>query len=84
MPKRNRRDEGFTTLWFDTLTHDQPTLELLKAHADASRLMCGSDYPFDMGVTRPLDLPHGAGIDDAALERNARRFLGLDDGRERV
>ena len=72
--------EGFTALWFDTLTHDQPTLELLKAHADPARLMCGSDYPFDMGVTRPLDLPHGAGIDDATLERNARRFLGLDGG----
>ena len=42
--------------------------------------MCGSDYPFDMGVARPLDLPHDGGIDDVALERNARAFLGLDLG----
>ena len=69
--------EGFKALWFDTLTHDGPTLELLKAHADPTHLMCGSDYPFDMGLAQPLDLPHGAGIDDDTLERNARSFLGL-------
>ncbi|MET0475918.1 MAG: amidohydrolase family protein [Mycobacterium sp.] len=71
--------EGFAALWFDTLTHDGPTLELLKAHADPTHLMCGSDYPFDMGVAAPLDLPHGAGIDDVTLESNARRFLALGD-----
>ncbi|MCV7419863.1 amidohydrolase family protein [Mycobacterium yunnanensis] len=69
--------EGFAGLWFDTLTHDAATLELLRAQADPSHLMCGSDYPFDMGVARPQDLPNGVGIDDATLERNARRFLAL-------
>ncbi|GAB7068967.1 amidohydrolase family protein [Mycolicibacterium hodleri] len=69
--------EGFAGLWFDTLTHDAAALELLRAHADPSHLMCGSDYPFDMGLPQPLELPHAAGIDDATLERNARRFLGL-------
>lgn len=72
--------EAFTGLWFDTLTHDGPTLELLRAHADPGHLMCGSDYPFDMGVTRPLELPRAAGLADDLLERNARRFLGLDEG----
>lgn len=72
--------EMFSALWFDTLTHDVATLELLAAHADAGRLMCGSDYPFDMGTHDPLELPHAAGIGDAALERNARAFLGLDTG----
>lgn len=70
--------EGFAELWFDTLTHDGPTLELLRAHADPTHLMCGSDYPFDMGVAQPLDLPHSVGIDDDVLETNARRFLNLD------
>ncbi|MCK0174696.1 MULTISPECIES: amidohydrolase family protein [Mycobacteriaceae] len=74
--------EGFARLWFDTLTHDGPALELLRAHADPARLMCGSDYPFDMGVSRPLDLPHAAGITDAALEHNAHRFLGLKGERD--
>jgi hypothetical protein len=68
--------QGLTELWFDTLTHDAATLELLRAHAEPSHLMCGSDYPFDMGVARPLDLPREVGIDDEALERNALGFLG--------
>ncbi|MBO0679673.1 amidohydrolase family protein [Mycolicibacterium sp. S2-37] len=70
--------EGFAGLWFDTLTHDGPALDLLRAHADPAHLMCGSDYPFDMGLARPLDLPHQVGITDAVLERNAHRFLGLE------
>lgn len=70
--------EGFRDLWFDTLTHDGAALELLRAHADPNRLLCGSDYPFDMGVTDPLTIPHAVGLADAVLERNARRFLGLD------
>lgn len=69
--------EGFAGLWFDTLTHDAAALELLRAHADPSHLMCGSDYPFDMGVARPQELPNVVGIDDATLEHNARMFLGL-------
>ncbi|MFB1294132.1 amidohydrolase family protein [Mycobacterium sp. pW049] len=70
--------EAFADLWFDTLTHDVDALELLAAKADPTHLMAGSDYPFDMGTHDPLQLPHAAGIDDAALETNARAFLGLD------
>jgi aminocarboxymuconate-semialdehyde decarboxylase len=70
--------QGFGDLWFDTLTHDGPALDLLRAHADPTHLMCGSDYPFDMGLARPLDLPRQVGITDAALEHNAHRFLGLE------
>ena len=72
--------ETFSTLWFDTLTHDVAALELLRAQTDPRRLMCGSDYPFDMGTHDPLALPRAAGIDAAALEQNARTFLGLDTG----
>ncbi len=72
--------EAFTELWFDTLTHDVAALRLLAAHADPQRLMCGSDYPFDMGTPDPLYLSHAADIDDAVLEANARVFLGLDTG----
>lgn len=70
--------EGFAKLWFDTLSHDGPTLDLLRAHADPAHLVCGSDYPFDMGVEQPLDLPRSVGLDDAVLEANARRFLNLE------
>lgn len=72
--------DGFRGLWFDTLTHDGPALDLLRAHAAPDRLMCGSDYPFDMGLAQPLALPRSAGIDDTALELNAHTFLGLYEG----
>ncbi|CAJ1509880.1 amidohydrolase family protein [[Mycobacterium] burgundiense] len=71
---------AFGSLWFDTLTHDGPTLELLRAQANPERLMCGSDYPFDMGVALPLALPRSVGLTDDELEANARRFLNLDQG----
>jgi aminocarboxymuconate-semialdehyde decarboxylase len=70
--------DGFTKLWFDTLAHDGPTLDLLRVHADPAHLMCGSDYPFDMGVERPRSLPNSVGLEDAVLEANARRFLNLE------
>lgn len=72
--------DAFGDLWFDTLTHDRAALDLLRAHADPGRVLCGSDYPFDMGVTRPLDLPRAAGLTDDVLERNARAFLGITEG----
>lgn len=74
--------EAFADLWFDTLTHDVAALELLRAHSDPTHLMCGSDYPFDMGTPDPLWLPRAVGIDDAVLETNARAFLGLDNAGE--
>lgn len=74
--------DAFAALWFDTLTHDVDALELLAAKADPGHLMAGSDYPFDMGTHDPLQLPHAVGIDDAALETNARTFLGLMTGEE--
>lgn len=70
--------EAFADLWFDTLTHDVAALELLRAQSDPTHLMCGSDYPFDMGTHDPLRLSRAVGIDDTALETNARVFLGLD------
>ncbi|MFW6774157.1 amidohydrolase family protein [Nocardioides sp. CPCC 205120] len=70
--------DGFRDLWFDTLTHDPAVLRLLAEQADRSRLMCGSDHPFDMGTPRPVDDPVAVGLDAALLEANARRFLGLD------
>jgi aminocarboxymuconate-semialdehyde decarboxylase len=71
--------EGFRDLWFDTLTHDGPALQLLRSKADPDRLMCGSDYPFDMGVDRPQDLPLSEGVGAEAMEAGARRFLDLPE-----
>ena len=37
-------------LLFDTILHGQPALEFLVASCGASRVLLGSDYPFDMGT----------------------------------
>lgn len=77
--------EGLRSLWFDTLTHDPAALRLLVDNAGDRRLLVGSDYPFDMGVARPQDLPLGEGLLATDLERHARLFLGLGpEGRDDV
>jgi aminocarboxymuconate-semialdehyde decarboxylase len=43
-------DASLDKLYFDTLLHAQPALEFLVATCSASRVLLGSDYPFDMGT----------------------------------
>ncbi|MEU6604350.1 amidohydrolase family protein [Streptomyces shenzhenensis] len=69
--------ESFTRLYFDTVTHDREALRLLRAHASADRIVCGSDHPFDMAQPDPVGFPLAHGIDAATLEANGRGFLGL-------
>jgi aminocarboxymuconate-semialdehyde decarboxylase len=42
-------------LWFDSLVYTPQALSQLVAAAGADRVMLGTDYPFDMGVTDPLE-----------------------------
>ena len=49
-------------LWFDSLVHTPDALLALVAAAGADRVLLGSDFPFDMGVTDPLDRLAGAGL----------------------
>ncbi len=78
--KRSPR-EGFGELFFDSVTHDADQFRLLTALAGTGRVVCGSDYPFDMAQAQPvrfaLDNGVDAGIDTAALELSGRAFLGL-------
>jgi aminocarboxymuconate-semialdehyde decarboxylase len=43
-------DAALERLWFDTILHAKAPLEYLVASAGASRVVLGSDYPFDMGT----------------------------------
>jgi aminocarboxymuconate-semialdehyde decarboxylase len=43
-------EASFDRLLFDTIVHAQPALEFLVASCGASRVLLGSDYPFDMGT----------------------------------
>jgi len=63
-------DDSLNRLFFDTIVHDQPALQFLVSRAGASRVLLGSDYPFDMGTldgvrqvrTLPVSEPDKAAI----------------------
>ncbi|MEW1778578.1 amidohydrolase family protein [Streptomyces sp. NPDC086777] len=69
--------EPFTQLYFDTVTHDPEVLRLLTAHAAPNRILCGSDYPFDMAQPQPVQFLVDHGLSPDALEGNGRAFLGI-------
>jgi aminocarboxymuconate-semialdehyde decarboxylase len=67
---------------FDTVVHDVDLLRALVDFAGADRVLCGSDYPFDMGAERPVELVRAAGLrpedEEAILGGNALRLLGRE------
>ncbi|MER6440239.1 amidohydrolase family protein [Streptomyces sp. NPDC001185] len=69
--------DPFARLYFDTVTHDPEVLRLLTARASQNKILCGSDYPFDMAQPDPVRFLLDHGLDAAALEANGRRFLGI-------
>ncbi|AQT80259.1 2-hydroxy-3-carboxy-6-oxo-7-methylocta-2,4-dienoate decarboxylase [Mycolicibacterium litorale] len=73
-----RPGESFRDLYFDTVTHGSDQLALLGRLAGTDRIVCGSDYPFDMAEPEPARFAteHGPGAE--SLDRAARAFLGCD------
>jgi len=67
-------------IWFDTVVHDPDALRRLIEVAGESRVLLGSDYPFDMGLDDPVDFVRGSGLEaavvDRILEENAAQLLG--------
>ena len=55
-------------LWFDSLVHSPEALRALVGVVGADRVLLGSDFPFDMGVTDPVERVRAAGLDDADTE----------------
>ncbi|WP_066897938.1 amidohydrolase family protein [Mycolicibacterium houstonense] len=74
---RRLPSEVVAELYFDTVTHDAPQLELLGKIAGKDKVVCGSDYPFDMAESDPVRFAIKHGPDEEALIRAARAFLGL-------
>jgi aminocarboxymuconate-semialdehyde decarboxylase len=68
--------------YVDTVVHDVDILRGLVDFFGAERVVCGSDYPFDMGVARPADIVRALRLpaehEAAILGRNALRLLGQE------
>ena len=73
----------FGELFFDTVTHGAAQLDLLCTLAGTDKVLCGSDYPFDMADADParFAVEHGPGRD--SIIRAAMAYLGLDQERQR-
>ena len=71
--------EYLDSLYFDSLVYTDDGLSRLVAIAGAEHVLLGTDYPFDMGVTDPLDRIDRIGLgaeDRAAITGgNATRLL---------
>ena len=71
-------DEVFGELFFDTVTHGAAQLALLNSVAGADRVVCGSDYPFDMADADPARFATEHGPGRESLIRAAAAYLGID------
>jgi aminocarboxymuconate-semialdehyde decarboxylase len=69
--------EAFAELYFDTVTHDAHQLKLLCELAGADKVVCGSDYPFDMAESDPARFAVDHGPGRAGLIAAAKAYLGL-------
>ncbi|MFF3505434.1 amidohydrolase family protein [Streptomyces sp. NPDC003247] len=56
-------------MWFDALVYTPRALRRLVEEVGADRVVLGTDHPFDMGVTDPVDRLDAAGL--APAERDA-------------
>jgi aminocarboxymuconate-semialdehyde decarboxylase len=67
--------------YYDTILHSKAQLEFLVAWAGATRVLMGSDYPFDMGTGECVRQVDALWVDDtekaAILNGNVTKLLGL-------
>jgi aminocarboxymuconate-semialdehyde decarboxylase len=82
---RESPGDSIRRFYFDTLTHDDALLRALIDYAGPERVLLGSDYPFDMGDSRPAQTVRALGlppeVESALLAGNAERLLGLESAR---
>jgi aminocarboxymuconate-semialdehyde decarboxylase len=76
--------EYLSSLYFDITVFDPRLVELLVERFGVERVLLGTDYPFDMGLTDPLALLAGTGL--GAEDRkmiaglNASALFGIETG----
>jgi len=69
-------------IWFDSLVYEPAQLEYLIRRVGAANVVLGTDFPFDMGMDKPIGLLNsvsGLSDEDRAMIRgsNASRLFGL-------
>ena len=68
-------------IWYDALVYTPQALRHLVEAAGAGKVVLGTDYPFDMGVTNPVERATAASLAvadlTAILSGNARTLLSL-------
>ncbi len=67
-------------IWFDSLVHTPEALRALVSTVGADRVLLGSDYPFDMGVSDPVQRVDAAELgaaDTHAITSGNAEALGL-------
>jgi aminocarboxymuconate-semialdehyde decarboxylase len=73
---------GLRRFYYDTVVHDVDVLREVVALAGPEHVLCGSDYPFDMGTAQPAEIVRALALpaeDEAAiLSGNALRLLGQE------
>jgi aminocarboxymuconate-semialdehyde decarboxylase len=73
--------EYLRRIWFDALVYEGVQVRHLVEMVGADRVVLGTDYPFDMGVTTPLEILRESGLEGAAIEAieggNASRLFGI-------
>jgi len=55
---------------YDTISHSKPILEFVISQVGADRIMVGSDYCFDMGYQRPVEI-----VDELRLSPEERKMI---------
>jgi aminocarboxymuconate-semialdehyde decarboxylase len=72
-------EASLARFYFDTITHDRRALRRLVADFGATRVLLGSDRPFDMGDPDPVATVRGLGLgtkdEQALLGGNAARLI---------
>ncbi len=78
---RESPEASLRRFYFDTITHDTGLLRALVEYAGPDHVVMGSDYPFDMGVERPVDAVRALELppehERSILGGTAARLLGL-------
>jgi len=80
-----RPSEYLRRIWYDALVYTPQALRHLVEAVGADKVVLGTDYPFDMGVTDPVSRVTAAGLAvgdlGAILSGNAASLLGHNDRR---